>query len=171
MSEATPKRKAKKKTSNLVFKHEREIRHDVFKTDIKKFKENTSFTKDDPAIVEREHTHIYHTVNSQCRPLQYTNAVGGHFHKVTVSEDEDGNLVATCSEPLKYHFRRMPRGGFKKSIGPVSWYDGNTDRTIVDDHVHVLNYMHSEMLNVDSSRKIRNIQTQSDVDGFKDMDQ
>jgi hypothetical protein len=172
MSESTP-RKKKQVTPKVIMKNQKEMRHDVFKSDIQNFMENTSFTRDDPTIVQREHTHIYHTIDSQCRTLQYTNAVGGHFHKVTIEMNEDGELVAKCSEPLKYHFRRLPRGGFKKEIGPVSWFDGNNNRTIADNHVHELIYQHSEMINVDSARKIRSSAAQNqmqDQDGLKDMD-
>lgn len=159
--EAKPKRKRKakappKKQPQIVFKDQKEMRHDVFKADLQNFLENTSFTRGMVNIVRREHTHIYHNINSQCKNLEYTNAIGGHFHKVELSEDENGNVVAKCGPPLRNGVKRLPNGSFKKTIEPVTWFDGMNNRNVVDDHTHELIYQHSEMIRVDSARKMRN---------------
>jgi hypothetical protein len=147
------------------------MRHDVFKSDIKQFQDNVSFRKNVVEIVKRDHTHIYHTISSQCKKLEYTNAVGGHFHKVVVEMDGQGNLVAKCSEPLRIRHHRLPNGSFKKVIEPVSFYDGMNDKNVVDNHTHKFEYMHSEMISVDSSKKISNFQEgPKHVEGFKDLE-
>lgn len=160
----------KEKGAQVVFKNDREMRHDVFKADLQMFKKNTSYTKGMVTIVEHEHSHIYHTINSQCKSLRYSNAVGGHFHEVNVTEDAKGAIITKCGPPMRYGVRRLPNGGFKKTLETCKWYDGMNDKNIVDEHTHDMVYLHSEMINVNSAKKMRNIAAENQAEGFKDMD-
>lgn len=168
---------AKPAQPKVIMKNQREMRHDLFKAELHKFKKNTEWRKGMVSLIELEHTHIYHTINSQCKTQKYTNAVGGHFHEITTAVDAEGNIVAKCGPPLRYGVRRLPNGGFKKKLERCTWFDGMNGpegREIVDDHIHDMTYLSSEMINVDSAKKLRNMAATAAAqpsDGFKDMDQ
>lgn len=127
--------------------------HDLFKAKVCKMKRNVSFVWGDPRIVDTEHTHFFHTFNSQGKPQKYTNTVGEHFHEIEWGEDDEGNLVARCGPPLRYGTHKMPNGRKVRRIEKVSWKDMsensfNTEGVIRDDHVHEMQYIRSEELSL-----------------------
>lgn len=139
-----------------------EFRHDLYKSDVKKFMRNTSFKRGIITIVEIEHAHIFHSHNSQGKVQEYTSTVGNHFHKVTTSIDEDGNLIAECGPALRQISKKKPSGS-KRVIEPVKWmdYDGDgpEDGTVIlDTHTHSFEYQGSETL---SGTKVAAIQSRT----------
>lgn len=141
----------------IIIKGSQEFRHDLFKSDVKNLLKNTSFKPGVVDIVRIEHAHIFHSHDSAGKEQQYTSTVGGHFHKVETSIDDEGNLIAKCGPALRVNIRKSKRGGQKKVVGPVQWAnDGEMgDEVIVDDHTHVLGYQSSEFLSQKKMQDIR----------------
>lgn len=137
-----------------------EFRHDLFKAEVSKFKKNLSWKKGEVRIDLVEHVHHFHSRNSAGKQQLYTNSVGNHFHKVTLQE-VDGQLIAKCGPPLRKVLVGPP-GRQKSVIQRVSWLGwddlNNKDKEYIDDHVHEMTYMHSEIL---SPSKIKRIQSQT----------
>lgn len=148
--QSTPKRgrPPKQAAPQIRWRGQTEFRHDLFKLKPAKFKKNVSIVPGDPKIIQdesTEHVHIFHTHNSQGKELTKTNAVGGHWHEVTVSTDEHGNLRAECGPPMKNNYKKTSKG-VRKKAGPVIFRDAEGN-TVTDDHRHDVDYIQSEMLN------------------------
>jgi hypothetical protein len=142
----------------IILRGTQEFRHDLFKSDVKKFLKNLSFSKGKVEIVGIEHTHIFHSHSSQGVPLKYTNAVGGHYHAVTVSVDPDGTLRAKCGPPLRNAVKKKPSGQ-KKVVVPVKWHNEEADMDngqsewVEDTHTHDFTYIASEFLSVEKVKQ------------------
>lgn len=130
---------------NLRIKDQQTFRHDLFKAEVASMKRNMSWKKGIVSIQTIEHSHWYHTCNSQGRPQRYTNTVGGHFHEIEWQINAKGDLVAKCSKPMTHKYK-MAAGRHKKILAPVSWMDEENDREVNDDHTHKMIYIHSEIL-------------------------
>lgn len=142
----------------FTLKGSRKAWHHLFKADVQPMKKNVSFKKGQPRIEHIEHSHIYHSVNSQLKPQQYTSTVGGHFHELTWDVGPDGTpRVVKVGPPLTYRYISKP-GGQRKKLGPVTWTDENADderkREIVDDHRHEFTYIHSEEIREKNARAL-----------------
>lgn len=144
---------------NVFMRGAKEFRHDLYKSDVGTMKRNTSFQKGVIKIVELEHSHTYHSHNSQGQPQQYSSHVGGHFHEITTAVDSQGNLIAKCGPALREVFRKTPHGQ-KRRKERVKWnHSGpDSDEVIEDNHRHEFAYQGSEML---SDAKIRGIQNKT----------
>lgn len=149
----------KKPEEKIRYKGMGTFRHDLFKAEVDKFKKNVSWVYKDPRIEEVEHCHFYHSHNSSGRPQRYTSSAVGHFHEVTVSTDDEGNLVAECGPPLEKIFRTLTNGQQKSEIVQIAYFDQNRNDYIRDDHRHDMTYLHSEEL---SSSKVQAIQTENE---------
>lgn len=167
-SESTEKKQRTQRTpksqptgQKIVFKDHRSFRHDLFKLELATMKKNVSWKVHEPMIENVEHVHFYHSHSSQGKPLKTCNSVGGHFHEVTIEIDQDGNVKATCSPPIQEK-EIILKHGVRKEIQPIKFFDEKSQKTIVDDHVHAVTYLHSEQL---SPEKLRMNQTQ-DYDKF-----
>jgi hypothetical protein len=150
----------------LVMKGTQEFRHDLFKSDVQQMLKNTAYTKGVVDVAKLEHTHIFHSVNSQGVPQHFSSTVGGHFHKLEPYMDAEGNLRLRCGPPIRNVMRKTPRGQ-KKTQAAVKWYDETGGRDgegawIVDEHTHDFAYLSSEMLSLEKLQAIRN-QTKSAV--------
>ena len=143
--------------TGIFMRGAKEFRHDLFKSDVQNLKRNVSFKKGVVQIVEIEHAHIFHSHNSQGRPQQFTNSVGGHFHEVTLSTDANGRPVAKCGPAMREVFKKRP-GGQRRIKEEIKWVDEVKDRIIVDSHTHTFEYEGSEFL---SDRKVKAIQAQT----------
>lgn len=136
-----------------------------FKCEVESMMKNKSWQFGVIDLVKMEHSHLYHTKNSQGRPRQYTAPVGGHFHEVTVSEDEDGNLVGKCGPALHEVYKKLKNGKMKKTVEPVSWYDAEREMFLKDDHSHKITYIDSENLSPDKIKRMQQ-QNQSGIENF-----
>jgi hypothetical protein len=111
------------------------LHHDLFKLKIAKFKKilgipDINLLKKNPElvrIVDVEHCHFFHSVDSNGRPQKYSNSIGGHCHEIKVYMDEHGVLQAECGPPL----RRLD----KSRAEPKEQYDY---------HTHEIEYIESE---------------------------
>jgi hypothetical protein len=107
-----------------VFKGDHEIVSDLFKLDVAYFAKNISFDPKRPKREDVEHCHFFRTFDSNGKKLNKSNAIGGHYHEVILSVDEDGNLVGKCSPPIR-------------NRGSDPNYPG-------DDHTHEMIYRRSD---------------------------
>ena len=135
----------------------KEFRHDLFKSDVRKMKKNTSFQKGVVKITELEHAHVVHSHNSNGRPQAFTSTVGGHFHAVEFGTDENGRPTVKCGPAMREIFRKTPIGQKREKV-PVEWHDAVQGRPVVDNHTHVFEYEGSEIL---SDRKVKQIQAKN----------
>lgn len=134
--------------------------HHLFKGLIANMKKNLSWTKGAPNLQDVEHVHFFHSVDSSGFPQEYTNEVGGHFHRVSIEMGKNGAPIATCGQPL----RRVTNKKTKKSyIVPVEFEDEVTDAAMAaggkimqqDRHVHAMEYKGYDELNADTVRDIQ----------------
>jgi hypothetical protein len=160
----TQKRKTNKKPvqAKRIWKGHQTFVSDLFKCELSTMKKNISFKYGEPKIEDVEHVHFFRTFNSQGRKQIFTNPVGNHYHKVTVEEDENGNLVAKCG-PALHKVTVKGRNGRKRKIEKYVSWDDDTDlalkegrEVLKDEHTHEMTYLRSEELNADSNKKMKN---------------
>lgn len=122
--------------------------HDLFKLLPAEMLRNASYTSK-PNWVRMEHAHIFHTIDSNGRKQTASNHVGGHYHLVTVLKNPDGTIQAN------------PDGTPKVEVSPPMWRVPRKDpmtgevvqvdeRVPHDSHVHGIEYLGSEKINVRS---------------------
>jgi hypothetical protein len=129
----------------IVYRSTKQFRHDLFKALACTYFKNTSWRKGVVQLDPIEHAHHFHSHNQYGMAQEYTNSVGGHFHKVEVQVAADGTLVAVCGKPLRKIQRRLRNGTVKTEIVEVAFFDDEKG-TIKDDHTHTMTYMGSDML-------------------------
>lgn len=165
---APAQREPQKLTTRLSWKGDLEFRHDLFKLLITDMKKNTSYKAFDPKLEEVPHVHFFHSHDMKGKQNVHCQAVGGHFHEVTIKwgEDKDGNLVilsAECGPPLRIGQKRLRNGKvkslvervrFKKAVDPED-EDDPEYTYLVDDHRHEIEYRGSEMISPAKLRQQR----------------
>lgn len=109
--------------------------HDLFKLDLQFMRKNINGDLPTPNIVDVEHVHFFHTVDSDGRPQDKCSPIGGHFHRMKVIPQGPGKppLVQCVSGPLK-----MAKRGNKVVEAPVE----------DDDHVHAVSYIDSQEIEI-----------------------
>ena len=117
-----PKTKTKR-----IFKGEGTVHHDLFRLENAQTQKNISFHKS-PIWEPIEHKHFFHTVDSDGKPQNRCSPTAGHFHYVEV-EEKDGELVATCSRPMKMAIVN----GKREAVEYTN-----------DNHTHDVTYLQSE---------------------------
>jgi len=162
-------RPRKEDTPNIIWKGNREFRHDLFKLELERMKKNMSFRSNQIDIQEVEHCHFYHSVSNKGTANQYSSPVGGHFHEVFTSTDANGNIIAKCGPALQKVTIKIRTGKFIKRIIPVEYsyvddIDGR-DKILKDEHLHNISYIGSEII---SSQRIK-AQHQSDRDQLQKL--
>lgn len=80
-----------------VMKGSQKLNHDLFKLEVASMRRNVSWNKRQPIWDNVEHSHYFHTIDSNGRTMTECVAICGHKHPVTVKEVK-GSLVATCGE-------------------------------------------------------------------------
>lgn len=133
-----------------IFKDQMVVTTDLFKMAPAQMKKNTSYKKFQPELMDLEHCHIFRTVDSRGKVQTSSTAVGGHFHDVEVSIDQDGSFVLKCSEPYHIVTKTTKTGMTKKEKVPVTFEDGNRDVILKDTHTHEFQYIRSEELHLGS---------------------
>lgn len=84
----------KEKQVKRLFKDQVEIPSDCFKCEAANYLKNLSWDKKNPNYEPTLHEHYFHTYDSKGKKLDKCSATGGHTHKIEVTTDKDGNLVA-----------------------------------------------------------------------------
>lgn len=123
MAKVTGKPKTKR-----VYSQDMLVDSDTFKLEVENYAKNVSYDDKNPLIVGVPHCHFFHTYDSSGKPMIYSNAVGGHHHKITVEEDEQGNLIAKC--------------------GPAIYSNNVKSEKLNDSHTHEVNYLKSDRFKV-----------------------
>lgn len=136
--------------TKIKLRSQQTFMHHLFKAAVAKMHKNVSWVKNSPKFVEVEHVHFFHTKNSMGMAQEYTNEIGGHFHKIEWGVDAKGNPVAKCGPALK-KVNKRGRGGLMTTINKaVSWVDKYDDeseeKTIIDDHTHEMEYLGTDEL-------------------------
>ena len=75
------------------------VKSHCFKLESAVFLRNISFNSKKPLIETFDHCHIFHTYDSSGKELKQCNSVGGHYHIITLRE-ENGKFIADCSTPI-----------------------------------------------------------------------
>lgn len=141
----------------IIDRSRRKILHHLFKAQIAKFRKNLSHVPGSPRMMDVEHVHFFHSVDSVGNPQQFTNHVGGHCHKIEWSTDADGNLIAKCGPAVRKK-KKLTRNGVQTVYEPVfyeqkfldtdSYSEDVTDMPtatkIVDGHKHEMTYLGSD---------------------------
>ncbi len=123
---------AKEPIQKRVIAGTQDIHHDLYKLEVAKMKKNLSFRTDEENWQEIEHCHFFHSVDSAGRKQFQTNAVGNHYHKVTLVENGDGEVpTITVSPPMKKA---------KKGKHLIEIEDPN------DTHTHKITYKGSQVV-------------------------
>lgn len=152
--------KTKTNSPNIVMRGTSTFWVHHFKAELDTMKKNRSWQYGVVRLDDIEHVHMYHTKNSQGRPLKYTAPVGGHFHEIITEKDEDGNIIAKCGPALHTVYKKLKNGKMKKLIKEVSWFDDEKDDYIKDTHTHEMTYLDSEKLSPEKIKKDRELNQQ-----------
>lgn len=147
-STAKPTTKSKSSALNTIKKQQENWRvekgsrvftHDLFMLQPSKMLKDLGFDPADPKIVELEHQHVYHSINSQGIPQVKSTQIGGHYHRVEITGyEENGRPIMKCtSGPLETKYVRR-RGMTVKEEAPVM-IAGE-----VDSHQHEMVYIFSD---------------------------
>lgn len=128
------KKQAEEQTGGVKrnFKKQEKVYHDLFKLKAANCRKNVMYPES-PEWVNVLHEHFYHSVDSNGLAQDHSSKIGGHFHKIEITTDSDGNMKATCGPALK---EVAKKGGGKKIIS-----DPN------DNHTHECEYLFSEEMN------------------------
>lgn len=161
-------------TFKVEMRNQKTFRHHAFKLKCEKMTKNTSYKKYSPILEQFEHSHIFHTVDSQGRTQTKSQPVGGHYHYIEFAENADGTVTAKCGPAKHIVDHKLRSGGFRKKEDDITFYDEKADRTITDNHTHDLEHLYSSELQVDASRAQATAAiTQSlepkKVEGFKEL--
>lgn len=146
---AVPKRPVADKITR-VLRGARILSQDVFKLKVANRLFNLSWKAAQPKLIEQEHCHFFRSINDQGIPNEYSTAIGGHFHKVTLEWDEDGTLLsAKCGPPL--HKTQVTMGASKRKVSrivPVTFDNENLHTGILehlpDSHTHEMDYLYTD---------------------------
>lgn len=149
--------------------------HHLFKSDLQRMLKNESFRKGQPKIVQLEHSHVFHNVNSQLKPQVDSSTVGGHFHKIRYEIIDGIPTVVECGPPLTYKYVTRAGGVQRRVCVQVGWDDATGDdvKRVQDSHTHTFTYIHSEELTERRARNVSNediLQREMQDVGMQDLD-
>lgn len=133
--------------ANRTYKGTRIVDHDLFKLKVASLKRNISYT-DIPTFESVEHTHFFHTYDSDGRQQTYASSVGGHTHKVTWERSEGGDLIGKCGPAIKVQGANFAPAYAAVNVKMRNPNTGLVEKTNVpDDHTHEVEYLFSEKIN------------------------
>lgn len=133
------KKKSKtEKNIKRTMKGSQKLYHDLFKLKQANMVKEIMIGNDKTLKDHVPHVHFYHSIDSSGRPQTDCSPIGGHTHKMTVTEDYKGNLTATCSGPLVRTKVKTKQGRTIEKILP------STD----DNHTHEVEYIESSEFTV-----------------------
>ena len=109
MSELKPKGRTKSVAPEKIERLERrlekstKVHHDLFCLKEAATRKNVSYS-DIPNWVNVNHKHFYHTTDSSGKSQINSVPTAGHFHKVEVTHDDDGEIIGvSCGPPMVMH--------------------------------------------------------------------
>jgi len=137
--------KSAKQPIERVFRGTQQFYHDLFKLrvstmlkwvgwkqDSKEWFKHPQTGEKNRDWLELEHTHIFHTINSNGAMQKYCAPVGGHFHEMKVVRDPDDRskiIEVICdSGPLKFEKKKIA-GRLEKVAVPVTEFDKHSHKT------------------------------------------
>lgn len=142
-----------------------EFRHDLVRLKVSTMQKNVSYKKYVPQLEPVQHEHFFHSVDMKGRANRYCQAVGGHFHEVTVDwdrPDAHGNPTIKVGPALReIDVKSKATGKVRKRIEKVRFASGMIEGDmdggpeddevvevsyINDEHTHTAQYEGSEML-------------------------
>lgn len=142
--------------------------HDLFKSDVRKMIKCIFFREDDKGrgtnqaedLKPVEHTHFFHSHDSNGRPQTTCVSVGGHYHKITTHDDQgnplldkNGRPTVKCSKP--YRKKKVRRGKKMVTIEEEVKFEMEDGSVVQDDHVHVFKYEKSKELSPDKMEQLK----------------
>lgn len=138
-----------KSGGNVRFRNQQTVEHHLFKAEVAVAKRNRSYQKGVVKLVDIDHAHFFHTVDSRGRQQTRTTSTNGHYHYIEWGYDDNGDLVAKCG-PAMREYTELKRGRTRRKEKPVSWIDDRDDGevTVVDKHVHDMTYMGSDEIQI-----------------------
>jgi hypothetical protein len=148
--------------------------HDLYKCEVAKFLRDLSWQKDGSMRQEVEHCHFFHTIDSAGRPQETTNAVGNHFHEVTIiPAQNEGELdEVICGPAMTWEIQG--KGRMKKRVMVAPRVAVNTDNEEIDEHTHEMSYQGSQRIqlrkpNIEAAKLQAEIAARQDikVDGIR----
>lgn len=127
---------AQVQVTKRVYKGTQELDHDLFKLSPAKMRKNVSYIADDPIFELFDHSHIYHTIDSNGRKLDTSAPVGGHFHFVKVTANGSDVPSVEVSQAMQWSMKKIGKNKFEKVAVPVDH----------DSHTHNVEYLGSEKI-------------------------
>ena len=127
----------------ITMKGERVFQHHLFLSDVAKCKKNTSYEPDQPMLVDMEHKHVFHTIDSKGRKQLISSHALGHFHQMSWGMDSEGNLYAKSGPALRKVAKHLRDGSVQMVDSPIFWTDLQ-DQRYNDEHTHSWEYQHTE---------------------------
>lgn len=154
---------AKPQKAKRFAKGSKEVEHDLFKLLPATMKRNISWKWKRPNVVQLEHCHIFHSVDSDTlKANKYSTSVGGHFHEINVDwehADADGQPRIVCGPPLEMIKTQIDDEVIREIVPVVFEVHDKLKRKgakdIVDDHTHELEYLGSETLTQNGTQELR----------------
>lgn len=125
-----------------VYRGTQEFDHDLFKLLPAKLVRNNGYDDENPILVEIEHSHIFHTVDSNGKKQDACCPIGGHFHMVKIVGEKEGVPVLEISAPKKWVMKKVPGRGPKPVRVAADVFIGGEQ----DEHIHEYEYRGSERL-------------------------
>lgn len=131
---------AMKSDQKRKYKGEQKIDSDLFRLKLAKARKNMSWDEKKVQLEDVEHSHFFHTFDSDGRKQKYSAAVGGHFHEIFYEENEDGVAIITgISEPLQMVKRTNDEGRMVTVAEPLP-------AKLKDRHTHEIEYIQSQTI-------------------------
>lgn len=118
-----------------VYRNTQEVDHDLFKLLVAKMKKNISYREDDPIFEDVEHCHFFHTFDSSGKPMDTSNSVGNHFHRMIEKKTSKGLSEFVCSPPMQW-VKKKKGGKMQKVLQELDF----------DDHTHEVHYVQSQRI-------------------------
>ena len=138
-----PSEKQPENVQKRVFKGEKEVHHDLYKLQVAEVVKNSSWWSSKPTFIGHEHTHMFHSIDSNGKEQFYSTNTAGHCHKVTFKLDSDG-MVIPESIVVGPPVRKSKNGDVRLAIQHSA--EGSPMK--YDDHTHDMLYIQSEVIKV-----------------------
>lgn len=122
------------KSQDRIFLNETVLDHDLYKLEVANAVKNISFS-DIPNLVNAEHVHFFHSIDSNGRKQETCTTIAGHCHQMILVSP------ATDKSPAIYKCGPAVVAGFKRVQGRhVRYYHSIPN----DTHTHDITYLKSD---------------------------
>ena len=131
-----------------TFSKTKDIIHDLFKLALAKCKKNISYQKEKLELVDVEHVHFYHTVDSFGTKQKYCSFVAGHTHEVSVQSNGNKEIVGINVGPALQERKRKVGDELITEFKEILFGENRNGKQY-DKHTHEAEYIRSEKISVD----------------------